>query len=77
MEEDVMSPSEKAEYEGYVLEYLAEAGINEPSSSSQLLDLDRDKLKNAIKMLKSDFDASLNLSVSTLAFELWKATKSR
>ncbi|MEN5302800.1 MULTISPECIES: hypothetical protein [unclassified Pseudomonas] len=77
-----MTTAEQKEYEQYVMEYLEDAGIVEPTPGTRLVDMDREKLNFAALQLKSDFDASFKLepssmTVSTLAQELWKAVKSR
>ena len=83
MEEDVMTTAEREEYEEYVLQSLQEAGAAAHllKSSTLLEDLDEDIVEDATRQLRYDFDASFmqnsNMSVRSLAEELWKAVKSR
>ncbi|MFJ4066096.1 hypothetical protein ACIPW4_12445 [Pseudomonas sp. NPDC089996] len=78
---DEMSAAERKQYEGYVVELLEDAGVAEPTPGMHLRDLDKQKLDEAVSRLKSENDVSfkldMNLSVSGLAREFWKATQSR
>ena len=80
--DDVMTTAEQKEYEQYVVEYLEEAGVVEPTPGTRLVDMDNEKLDYATRQLKSDFDVSFKLepssmTVSSFARELWRAVKSR
>jgi len=77
-----MTTAERREYEQYVVEYLEEAGVVEPTPGMRLVDMDKEKLDFAAMQLKSDFDVSFKLdrdsmTVSAMAREMWKAVKSR
>ena len=83
MEDDVMTPSQRKEYEEYVLRSLREAGAdsNLLNASTTLDNLDQDILEDATRQLRYDFDASFKqnskMTISSLAEELWKAVQSR
>ena len=79
--DDELTATEQRDYEQYVVEYLEDAGVVEPSASSRLVDMDKEKLDYATRQLKYDFDVSFKLdssmTVRAFARELCKAVKSR
>ena len=83
MAEYVMEPAKREEYEEYVLQSLREAGADRhlPNLLTSLETLDEDILEDATLQLRHDLNTSFkqnaNMTINSLAEELWKADKFR
>ncbi|HAL68597.1 hypothetical protein HCG45_12465 [Pseudomonas fulva] len=81
MTHDGMSPSERDEYEIYIIECLQDAGIEDPQPATVLQSLDDGAVRRAVDQIKEDSQVSFKyqatMTVSQLAEVLWKATQSR
>ena len=83
MEEDQMTGAEREEFEGYVLQSLKDAGADTHAfdTSTRLEELDQDILEDAATQLRDKIDTSFtqqsNMTISTLAVQLWRAVKLR
>ncbi|MBF8659464.1 hypothetical protein [Pseudomonas putida] len=81
MTHDGMSPSERDEYETYIIECLQDAGIEDPQPATVLQSLDDEVVSRAVDQIKEDnqvsFKYQATMTVSQLAEVLWKATQSR